>query len=631
VRGKPASMNNRPWSRWQRRHAFAIHLGICFLLVGLASGAARIAPRANHPLWVANGVLLAYLLLAPRRRWPAYLSAAFAAQIGSCILLRTHWQINLPLAVLNLLEALIGALLLRPRSGMLPRFSDPEYLFRFVAFGVLAGPLAAGLIYAPIAALWLHAAPATALPQWIVDDGLGIAVTTPALLAVLKPRFRSKPSSPWQWCFPALLLAVAFAGFAQSSLPLMVLIYPLLVLVLLRLGTGYASLSMLFVAAIAGGLTILGSGPFAEAGAANPSAPRLLLQIAIASAIFMIYSVSVVLESRKLTEGKLRQIVTLHALVDENSRDAIILADFSGRRSYVSAAVQRLAEWSPDEFAKMETLDLVHPDDLPNAQEVLGQLLGGAEGAMIECRVRKRSGEYIWVEASLRVVRHVETGAPFRVLNIVRDITERKRAEQQLQEAYNALEALAVTDALTGLANRRRFDQCLTSEWRRGLRDRKPLSLLMIDADLFKSYNDTYGHLRGDSCLRQIAEAALDVVARPGDLVARFGGEEFAVILPNTNNEGALEVASEICAALRSRKLPHSGNPFGIMTVSVGCATLTPRFGLHSVNLIEFADEALYKAKTEGRNRVCKGIEISAAASESPNSETSQTAMGKTA
>jgi diguanylate cyclase (GGDEF)-like protein len=153
----------------------------------------------------------------------------------------------------------------------------------------------------------------------------------------------------------------------------------------------------------------------------------------------------------------------------------------------------------------------------------------------------------------------------------------------------------------------------------------------MIDADLFKSYNDTYGHLRGDSCLRQIAEAALDVVARPGDLVARFGGEEFAVILPNTNNEGALEVASEICAALRSRKLPHSGNPFGIMTVSVGCATLTPRFGLHSVNLIEFADEALYKAKTEGRNRVCKGIEISAAASESPNSETSQTAMGKTA
>jgi len=153
----------------------------------------------------------------------------------------------------------------------------------------------------------------------------------------------------------------------------------------------------------------------------------------------------------------------------------------------------------------------------------------------------------------------------------------------------------------------------------------------MIDADLFKSYNDTYGHLRGDSCLRQIAEAALDVVARPGDLVARFGGEEFAVILPNTDSEGALDVAGEICAALRSRKLPHSGNPFGIMTVSVGCATLIPSFGLHSVNLIEFADEALYKAKKEGRNRVCCGSEISSAASESLDDGATQTAVGKTA
>ena len=628
---KPASKSSRPWIQWPREHAFAIRLANCFVLVAVASEVVRILPQAKPPIWVANGVLLTYLLLAPRRRWAAYLAAAFAAQIASCVLLRPYWQINLLLTALNLFEVLIGAVLLRPRSSVLPRFTDREYLLRFVAYGVLAGPLASGLIYAPIAALWLHAAPVSALLQWVAADGLGIAIATPALLTIFKPRFRSTLNSRWHWCFPVVLLMVTYAAFAQNTVPLMYLIYPLLVLVLLRLGTGYASLSMLFVAVIVGALTIRGSGPFAAAGAANPGAPALLLQIAVASAIFMIYSVSVVLEGRKLTESRLRQIVTLHALVDENSRDAILLADINGRRSYASAAVQRLVEWSPDEFAKIRTLDLVHPDDLPKAQVVLRQLLAGAEGAMIECRVRKRNGEYIWVEASLRVVRQAGTGAPFKVLNIVRDITERKRAEQQLQEAYNALEALAVTDALTGLANRRRFDQCLTSEWRRGLRDRKPLSLLMIDADLFKSYNDTYGHLRGDSCLRQIAEAALDVVARPGDLVARFGGEEFAVILPNTDSEGALDVAGEICAALRSRKLPHSGNPFGIMTVSVGCATLIPSFGLHSVNLIEFADEALYKAKKEGRNRVCCGSEISSAASESLDDGATQTAVGKTA
>jgi diguanylate cyclase (GGDEF)-like protein len=200
-----------------------------------------------------------------------------------------------------------------------------------------------------------------------------------------------------------------------------------------------------------------------------------------------------------------------------------------------------------------------------------------------------------------------ETGLPSGVLNVVRDVSERKKAELKLQEAYNAVEALAVTDALTGLANRRRFDQYLASEWRRSMRDHQPLSMLMLDVDKFKAYNDTYGHQRGDSCLKQIAEACMDVVSRPGDLVARFGGEEFVVILPNTESEGAMAVAGEICEALRSRRLPHSGNAPGIVTISAGCATLVPKFGKHAPDLIEMADQALYSAKNNGRNQVCSG------------------------
>src|SRR5208283_4671548 len=152
----------------------------------------------------------------------------------------------------------------------------------------------------------------------------------------------------------------------------------------------------------------------------------------------------------------------------------------------------------------------------------------------------------------------------------VREITQRKLAEQQLAEAYRTVEALAITDALTGLANRRHFDQCLTNEWRRGMRDRKPISLLLIDADLFKAYNDAYGHLRGDNCLKQIAEAIQDVVSRPGDLVARFGGEEFAVILPNTPAPGAFQLAQDVCAMMGNRLLPHSANPAGVVTISAG-------------------------------------------------------------
>jgi diguanylate cyclase (GGDEF)-like protein/PAS domain S-box-containing protein len=573
--------------------------------VALATGLLRSVSGANL-IWVANGILLAYMLLASRRRWPAYMAIGFTAQFAASALAGLAWRTNLLLTVLNLLETLIGTLLLRKGSNAPPRFTDRGYLIRFVIFGILAGPLAMGSTVALLSALWPGLALGSTPLEWIAADCLGVGIATPVCVAILRGDFRHTLDSGKHWIYLLLLAAVTFAAFTQTNILLLFIVYPLLVLVLLRMGMGWAAISTLFVAVTGIWCTIRGQGPFAQPHFITPVEPSILLQIFIGSGVFLLYSISVVLEREQELVRQLKKIAALHALVSENSRDAIILADLSGHRSYVSSAGEGLG-WKPEELLTQGGTEMIHPDDQQRAQAIFRELKSGRESAMIECRVQKPNGEYIWVEASLRVVHDAESGLPSGILNVVRDVSERKKAEQKLQEAYNTVEALAITDALTGLANRRRFDQYLTIEWRRSMRDRQPLSLLMLDVDRFKAYNDTYGHQRGDSCLKQIAESCMDVVSRPGDLVARFGGEEFVVILTNTESEGAMHVANDICEALRSRKLPHSGNQPGIVTISAGCATLIPRFGKHAPDLIEMADRALYRAKHNGRNQVYNG------------------------
>lgn len=556
-------------------------------------------------MWFANGLLLAYLLLAPRWRWRRYIAIGFIALLaGGMVTHPERWTASLLLSLLNILEVLVAAALLRRRSTELPRFTEGRYLLRFTALGVLSAPGIAGFIFAGIYSLWTKSWPWHGFFTWFTSDALGIAVVTPALVAVMRSGLKIPGGWRSHWFCPIAVVAVTYFSFSQTRVPIIFLVYPILAIVLFRLGLGWSTLSTLLIAAVGGWFTVHGTGPFAKLTAITPIEPAVLLQLYLASGTFILFAASSVMDALKATERRLREIVYLHELVTENSRDVIILADFDGRRSYVSASASALAGWGRDELLSQTRLDLVHPADRSRAAEMLRNLRAGGEGGLLECRLRHESGTYVWVEANMRPVRDPGTGMAIGILNIVRDISERKRAEQELKKANAALEALVITDALTGIANRRRFDQGLTTEWRRAMREHTPLSLLMLDADWFKSYNDTYGHMRGDSCLKQIAEAALDVVARPGDLIARFGGEEFAVVLPNTSADGAVQVANQICDAIRRRRLPHNTNPTGYVTVSVGCATIVPALGQHSGMLIECADGALYAAKRAGRNQV---------------------------
>jgi len=180
---------------------------------------------------------------------------------------------------------------------------------------------------------------------------------------------------------------------------------------------------------------------------------------------------------------------------------------------------------------------------------------------------------------------------------------ELEQTNRRLSEMNRTLVELSTVDSLTGLANRRQFDRVLDLEWRRAIRAGLPLSLLIVDIDFFKRYNDTYGHLRGDAALAEVAKALASSFARAGDVVARYGGEEFAALLPNTAIEGAVELAEQARARIEGRAIPHAtaeeGRP---LTVSIGVASVVPGARKTSTSLVEAADRALYAAKAAGRN-----------------------------
>jgi len=188
---------------------------------------------------------------------------------------------------------------------------------------------------------------------------------------------------------------------------------------------------------------------------------------------------------------------------------------------------------------------------------------------------------------------------------LIRDGMERelRQIRAALEDSVTKLDRLARTDALTGLSNRRCLGERIDTELARASRQQASLALIMIDIDFFKRYNDTYGHIAGDACLKLVSTAIDAATRRPGDLAARYGGEEFSVLLPNTDAQGGLAVARRICAAVVALQEPHRASDFGIVTISAGVHACRPDAGIDAAALFASADAALYAAKTAGRNQ----------------------------
>jgi len=190
-------------------------------------------------------------------------------------------------------------------------------------------------------------------------------------------------------------------------------------------------------------------------------------------------------------------------------------------------------------------------------------------------------------------------------LRLKREMDRRKSLYNQMIQANRKLTQLSTQDGLTGLANRRFFDEVLNKEWKRAQRNKLELSLVFMDIDSFKPFNDTYGHQRGDNCLCAVADVMIGHVKRPSDIAARYGGEEFVLILPETNSKSAVEIAKKLIKEVEALGVPHESSLSGnVVTLSAGVATMVPNDSNSAQKLIGEADVALYKAKREGRNRV---------------------------
>jgi diguanylate cyclase (GGDEF)-like protein/PAS domain S-box-containing protein len=248
----------------------------------------------------------------------------------------------------------------------------------------------------------------------------------------------------------------------------------------------------------------------------------------------------------------------------EGSSDMVTRIGLDEQVHYASPSSVRIVGWRPEQLVGKPALAGVNREDLSRVEETVAALKRGeTEEARITYRTRHREKSEIWIESTLRVTRKV-SGEIDGVVAISRDMTEHKDLEERLG-------TLATKDGLTGLANRRHFDERLLEEWRRACRDGTCLSLLMIDVDHFKSFNDQYGHPAGDKCLRSIARVLTAEAHRSTDLAARYGGEEFVMLLPNTEAAGCARIGERIRQALREAGVPHALNlPSGRVTVSLG-------------------------------------------------------------
>ena len=599
-------------------------------LVGwtLAAGLAQVmsmaqaaGPNWNGLLWLSPGVAASALLLHPRRHWLALVAGYWLI----CSLVFVAFGDPPSLALIgplnNVVEiVLIGSMLHSDQDWVDGRSDRLRSWLWFGLWALLIAPMAGAVIgVAVVVPLNL---PASVLGQevvtWYVTDALSLAVLVPLILR-LRPRsmhqVRAAGLGP-QAAILAGLIALAVLVFSDDwFLPLFLVPIPLVIL-LFRGGFAGLAVGMAVQVAIALMLTNNGQGPLQSVSGGDPRRALLSCQIYLTCIFVVMVMIAALLDERRQLSMMESASFEVYEWVGELSGDLVIVLEPAGFLRYCAPTVAAVLGREPAALSGHQWWDLLHPDDFGAARHLVDQAArdGRAHGT-----TRMQHADGRWRSFAVQL-RRADGGAAMDhlLIGLIRDDTDQRELERQLRSRASELLSIASVDALTGLPNRRRLGALCSEAWQQAWNRREPLSLLIIDVDDFKKYNDRYGHLAGDQCLIAVADVLNTVVKRPGDGCGRYGGEEFVVILPNTDEAGARVVGDRIRTSVQARAITHEDGTFGVVTVSVGAATcahlstdsLTGANGTEGNEefgddeFFRVADTALYRAKREGRNTV---------------------------
>lgn len=271
--------------------------------------------------------------------------------------------------------------------------------------------------------------------------------------------------------------------------------------------------------------------------------------------------------------------------------------------SYIGPQIEELLGWKQDSWTTVnDWVERMHPDDRDYVVNFcVSQSRAGLDHEA-DYRALTESGEYVWIRDVVHVVR--KDGEVEALVGFMFDISERKKTEEHLIRLQKQLEEYSFQDGLTGIANRRMFDTVLEREWSNAQRTGSPLSVIVLDIDYFKQYNDHYGHIQGDECLRRVAQTLSLAANRPRDFIARIGGEEFVWLLPESDAESARLVAHKCLHLIRQQQIPHEfSNVSNLLSVSLGVGTTEASVHATALEFVDQVDQLLYKAKHEGRMR----------------------------